>query len=154
MPDALCPRRHPASPRHQPARSATVSPPIIYFDGLCNLCDGFVRFILARDHRGRYRFAPLQGETARIRLDNRFTGTELQTIVLEEPRRFRVRSDAALTILTGLGGVWSLAGLLRIIPRRIRDAFYDHLARKRFEWYGRRDACRLPTVEEKQRFLP
>ena len=127
---------------------------IVYFDGLCNLCDGFVRFLLAHDRRRRYRFAPLQGETARSRLEGRFTGEELATVVLEEPKRFRVRSDAALAITSGLGGVWRLAALLRVVPRPLRDALYDHVARKRFEWYGRRDACRVPTPEEQDRFLP
>jgi predicted DCC family thiol-disulfide oxidoreductase YuxK len=126
---------------------------IIYFDGFCNVCDRFVRFLLKRDRRGRYRFAPLQGETALQRLEGRFSN-DPQTVVLEEPKRFRVRSDAALAILTGLGGVWRLAAVLRIIPRRLRDALYDHVARKRFEWYGRRDACRTPTASEQERFLP
>jgi predicted DCC family thiol-disulfide oxidoreductase YuxK len=126
---------------------------IIYFDGLCNLCDGFVRFLLARDKHQRYRFAPLQGETARVRLAERFV-YDPQTIVLEEPKRFRVRSDAALAILTGLGGVWRLTALLRVIPRRFRDALYNFVARKRLEWYGRRDACRVPTEAERERFLP
>ncbi|HEY9384608.1 MAG TPA: DCC1-like thiol-disulfide oxidoreductase family protein [Gemmatimonadales bacterium] len=128
--------------------------PIIYFDGLCNLCDGFVRFLVARDRRGRYRFAPLQGDTARTRLEGRFTGNELETLVLEEPRRFRIRSDAALEILSGLGGLWHLAVVLRIVPRPLRDALYDYVARKRFAWYGRRDACRIPTPDEARRFLP
>ena len=127
---------------------------IIYFDGLCNLCDGFVRFLLARDRHRRYRFAPLQGETARVRLEGRFTAGDLQTVVLEEPRRFRVRSDAALAILTGLGGIWHLAAVLRIVPRPLRDALYGYIARKRFDWYGRRDACRVPTPQEQERFLP
>ena len=128
--------------------------PIIYFDGLCNLCDGFVRFLLARDRHRHYRFAPLQGETARVRLEGRFTAGDLPTVVLEEPRRFRVRSDATLSILTGLGGIWRLAAVLRIVPRRLRDAVYDYIARRRFEWYGRRDSCRLPTPEEEKQFLP
>jgi predicted DCC family thiol-disulfide oxidoreductase YuxK len=127
---------------------------IIYFDGLCNLCDGFVRFVIRHDRRKRYRFAPLQGETARIRLGERFTEGGLQTLVLEEPKRFRIRSDAALAIVTGLGGLWRLAGVLRILPRRLRDAGYDYVARKRFVWYSRRHACRVPTTDEQQRFLP
>lgn len=127
---------------------------IVYFDGHCNLCDGFVRFLLARDRRRRYRFAPLQGETARSRLEGRFTGDALATVVLEEPKRFRVRSDAALAILAGLGGLWRLSAVLRVIPRPVRDALYDHVARKRFERYGRRDACRVPTPQEQERFLP
>jgi predicted DCC family thiol-disulfide oxidoreductase YuxK len=129
-------------------------PSIVYFDGLCNLCDGFVRLVLARDRRRRFRFASLQGETARRRLEGRFTGDALATVVLEEPRRFRIRSDAALAILAGLGGPWRLAGALRVIPRPLRDAMYDYVARKRFAWYGRRDACRIPTPEEAARFLP
>jgi len=131
-----------------------VTPSVVYFDGLCHLCDGFVRFVLARDRRRRFRFAPLQGETARRRLEGRFTGDALGSVVLEEPRRFRIRSDAALAILTGLGGPWRLAGALRIIPRLLRDAMYDYVARKRFAWYGRRDTCRIPTPEEAERFLP
>jgi len=131
-----------------------VTPSVVYFDGLCHLCDGFVRFVLARDRRRRFRFAPLQGETARRRLEGRFTGDAPGSVVLEEPRRFRIRSDAALAILTGLGGSWRLAGALRIIPRPLRDAMYDYVARKRFAWYGRRDTCRIPTPEEAERFLP
>lgn len=131
-----------------------MTPSVVYFDGLCHLCDGFVRFVLARDRRRRFRFAPLQGETARRRLEGRFTGDAPGSVVLEEPRRFRIRSDAALAILTGLGGSWRLAGALRIIPRPLRDAMYDYVARKRFAWYGRRDTCRIPTPEEAERFLP
>ena len=128
--------------------------PIIYFDGFCNLCDGFVRFLLPKDKHARYRFAQLQGETARLRLEGRFTGDTLETVVLEEPKRFRIRSDAAIAILTGLGGIWRLAAALRIIPRPLRDALYDYVARHRFRWYGRRDACRVPTGAERERFLP
>jgi len=127
---------------------------IIYYDGLCNLCDGLVRFVVKRDRRKRFRFAPLQGETARARLSDRFELEEMKTIVLEDPKRFRLRSDAALAIITGLGKGWRLAALLRIIPRPVRDWVYDWVARKRFQWYGRRDACRIPTAEEQERFLP
>ncbi|HEV8611986.1 MAG TPA: DCC1-like thiol-disulfide oxidoreductase family protein [Gemmatimonadales bacterium] len=128
--------------------------PIIYFDGRCNLCNSFVDFVIRHDRRRRFRFAPLQGETARKRLADRFTGAELATVVLEEPERFRIRSDAALAILTGLRGLWRLAGIFRLIPRRLRDALYDYVARKRFEWFGRRDTCRVPTPQERERFLP
>lgn len=128
--------------------------PIIYFDGVCNLCDGVVRFVVRHDRRRRFHFAPLQGETARIRLGERFTEGELKTLVLEEPKRFLIRSEAAIAILTGLGGVWWLAGVLKLIPRRLRDAMYDYVARKRFDWYGRRETCRIPTPDERELFLP
>ena len=77
-----------------------------------------------------------------------------QTLVLEEPKRFRVRSDAVLAILAGLGGLWRLTVVLRAIPRRLRDALYNFIARKRLEWYGRRDTCRVPSEAERERFLP
>ncbi|MGQ0701867.1 MAG: thiol-disulfide oxidoreductase DCC family protein, partial [Gemmatimonadales bacterium] len=125
----------------------------VYYDGLCNLCDSFVRFILARDRRARYRFAPLQGETARARLPGSLTQEELKTVVLEENGRWRFRSDAALAIMAGLGGLWKMLAVFRLVPRPFRDRLYDYVARKRFQWFGRRDACRVPTAEERARFL-
>lgn len=127
---------------------------LIYFDGLCGLCDRFVRFVVARDRRGRYRFTPLQGTTARTRLPESPDPGALTTVVLEEDGRFRVRSDAALAVLAGLGGLWRLAALLRVIPRPLRDAVYDWIAHHRFRWFGRREECRVPEPEERERFLP
>ena len=106
---------------------------IIYFDGYCGLCDRFVQFVLRRDRAGRYRFAPLQGSTARERVPSTLDPQASQTVILEDAGRFRVRSDAALAILSGLGGAWRLAALLRVIPRPLRDAVYDLVARKRVE---------------------
>ncbi len=140
--------------RPPPAGGPAVTGPIVYFDGVCNLCDGFVRFVLARDRRGRFRFASLQGETAGARLADRLKGDTAQTIILEDPERFRVRSDAALAILAGLGGLWPLAAGLRVFPRPLRDLVYNFIARHRYRWFGRRDACRVPTEEERARFLP
>ncbi|HLB54626.1 MAG TPA: DCC1-like thiol-disulfide oxidoreductase family protein [Gemmatimonadales bacterium] len=127
---------------------------IVYFDGLCPLCDGLVRFILPRDRHRRYRVAPLQGKTARDRLANRLTDQGQESVVLEEATRLRTRSDAAIAIVTGLGGGWKLAAVLRIIPRPLRDALYDFVARRRSTWFGRREACRIPDPETSHRFLP
>ena len=127
---------------------------IVYFDGLCPLCDGLVRFILPRDRHRRYRVAPLQGKTARDRLANRLTDQDQESVVLEEATRLRTRSDAAIAIVTGLGGGWKLAAVLRIIPRPLRDALYDFVARHRSTWFGRREACRIPDPETSHRFLP
>ena len=127
---------------------------IIYFDGYCGLCDRFVRFVLRRDRRARYRFAPLQGSTARERVPATLDPQASQTVILEEGGRFRVRSDAALAILSGLGGAWRLAGLLRIVPRPLRDAVYDLVARHRSRWFGRRAECRVPGPAGRDRFLP
>lgn len=127
---------------------------LIYYDGLCGLCDRFVQFVLARDRRGRYRFAPLQGSTARAGLPSRFHPESSQTVILEDDGRFRVRSDAALAIMAGLGGVWRATALLRLVPRPLRDAIYDWIARHRFRWFGRRNECRVPGPEARERFLP
>ncbi len=130
--------------------------PIVYYDGLCGLCDGFVRLIVARDREARFRFAPLQGETARARLGGSLTQEALRTVVLEEDPAapVRVKSDAALTILAGLGGGWRLVRALRVVPRPIRDWVYDLIARHRFRWFGKREECRVPSPDERDRFLP
>ena len=127
---------------------------IVYFDGYCGLCDRFVQFVLRRDRRARYRFAPLQGSTARELLPPGLDPETSQTVILEEGGRFRIRSDAALAVLAGLGGAWRLVGLLRIVPRPLRDAVYDLVARNRTRWFGRRDQCRVPGPAERDRFLP
>src|SRR5688500_19147497 len=98
----------------------------IYFDGYCGLCDRFVQFVLRRDRAARYRFAPLQGSTARERVPATLDPQASQTVILEEGGRFRLRSDAALAFLTGLGGAWRMDGLLWVILRPLRDA-YDAL---------------------------
>lgn len=127
---------------------------VVYFDGLCGLCDRFVMFVLPRDRNHRFKFAPLQGLTAQDRLRGRLSEEGLKTIVLEDAGTLRVRSDAVLAILSRLGGAWKLAGALRIVPRPIRDAAYDLIARRRYRWFGRREACRLPLPDERDRFLP
>ena len=126
--------------------------PIIYFDGYCGLCNGFVDFVMARDQVRRFRFAPLQGSTARARFGDP-GNVDPTTILLEEEGTVLERSTAALRIITGLGGGWRLAGVLRLIPRFIRDAVYDWVARNRYGWFGTRDTCRLPTAGERAVFL-
>lgn len=127
---------------------------IIYFDGVCGLCDRFVQFVIRHDRAGRYRFAPLQGSTARERVPSTLDPEASQTVIFEAGGRFRLRSDAALAILVGLGGAWRLAGLLRVVPRPLRDAGYDLVARHRSRWFGRRAECRVPQPAERDRFLP
>jgi predicted DCC family thiol-disulfide oxidoreductase YuxK len=127
-------------------------PPVIYFDGYCGLCNGFVDFVLARDRARRFRFAPLQGTTARARFGDPGE-VDPTTILLEEAGTVFDRSTAALRIITALGGIWGLAGMLRLVPRFIRDAVYDWVARNRYGWFGKRDSCRLPSSEERAVFL-
>jgi predicted DCC family thiol-disulfide oxidoreductase YuxK len=126
---------------------------IVYFDGVCNLCNRFVDFLVRHDRKGRYRFASLQGETARRRLPHGLTGPAPETIVLESSGELRFRSDAALAILSGLGGAWRAFGALRVVPRPLRDWVYQWIARNRFRWFGRRDTCRVPGPKERSLFL-
>jgi predicted DCC family thiol-disulfide oxidoreductase YuxK len=128
--------------------------PIVFFDGVCNLCNGAVNFLIDRDRAGRLRFAPLQGRTFEaVRLANPWLG-EVDSLVLADAAGVHVRSAAALGLLRYLGGPWRLlGGLGRLIPRPLRDWLYDRVARGRYRWFGRRDACRLPTPELRARFL-
>lgn len=138
----------------------TTSPAWVLFDGTCGLCDRAVRWLLARDRRGALRFATLEGEIAReVRQRHPELPRADETVVLvESPRseaeRVRVRSDAALRAMALVGGGWRpVAGLLRLVPRPLRDLVYGFVARRRARWFGRLDACRVPTPAELDRFL-
>ncbi|HEX9895259.1 MAG TPA: DCC1-like thiol-disulfide oxidoreductase family protein [Gemmatimonadales bacterium] len=128
-------------------------PPIVYFDGVCGLCNRFVDFLLRHDRHHRLRFAPLQGRTAAERL-GKTKGIDPTTIVLEAEGRMLDRSSAVLGVFHHLGGGWRATGLLRVVPRRLRDLIYDWIARHRYGWFGKREVCRLPTAEERSGFLP
>lgn len=127
---------------------------LVLFDGVCNLCNGAVNFIIDRDPAGYFRFAPLQSETAREHLKGTSVSSEnLDTIVLMEGGTTYVRSSAALRIARRLTAPWPLLSLFLAVPRPLRDAVYRQIATHRYDWFGRRDHCRLPTPELKNRFL-
>ena len=135
--------------------------PVLFFDGHCGLCNTFVDFVLARDRAVRFRFSPLQGETAaRLVPDDAVRPVSADdpapprsVVLCEEGAVFR-RSDAALRALAGLGGAWRAVHLLRAVPRPLRDAAYGFVARHRYRWFGRREVCRMPGPGERERFLP
>ena len=128
--------------------------PVLLFDGVCNLCNGSVQWILKRDHAGQFRFAALQSETGQQFLARFGMAQEdFDTVVLVDGDRIYNRSDAALEILRRLGMPWSLLAWLRWIPRPVRNAVYDWVARNRYRWFGRQQECLLPRPEWKGRFL-
>ena len=127
--------------------------PIVYFDGFCGLCNRFVDFLITTDRQRRLRFAPIQGRTAAERLAQA-PSADPTTIVLEDGGRTLEKSAAVLEILNQLGGVWRLSGIFRVVPRPVRDRLYDWVARRRYQWFGKKGVCRLPTAEEKAVFLP
>jgi predicted DCC family thiol-disulfide oxidoreductase YuxK len=134
---------------------------VVYFDGVCGLCNRFVDFVLSRDRRGAIRFAPLQGETAARVVSGEWQvasdGQEsVSTVVWQDSsgREF-VRSAAAVRVLWQLGRVWWLIGwLLWLIPLPLRDLGYRVIAANRYRLFGKKETCRMPTPAERVRFLP
>ena len=127
---------------------------VILFDGVCNLCNGFVQFVVARDPHARFRFAALQSEAAAALLRDAGVAAALpDSIVLVEDGGVYVRSTAALRIARHLRFPWPLASGLLVVPRFIRDAVYDYIAAHRYRWFGRRDACMVPTPDLQRRFM-
>jgi len=128
--------------------------PIIFFDGVCVLCNGFVDRMLRADRRGIFRFAPLQGETARALLPPQDDDPLRWSLLYLDEHGVHVQSDASLQICRRLGGAWWWLSLLRFIPRPLRDAAYRIVVRNRYHWFGQRATCRVPSPAERARFLP
>ena len=126
----------------------------VLFDGVCNLCNGSVLFVIDRDPAGYFHFVALQSETARRLLaEHDGPPPDLSSIVLVEEGRVYTRSTAALRIARRLTGPWRLLHVCLLVPRPVRDAVYDWVARNRYRWFGKEEACRLPSPELRARFL-
>ena len=124
------------------------------FDGVCNLCNASVRFIIDRDPRARFHFAALGSEAARSLLAAAGASGPLpDSIALVENGKVYTRSLAALRIARRLRFPWPVLWALVAVPRPVRDALYDWIARNRYRWFGRREECLLPTPELRARFL-
>ena len=133
---------------------STQDHPIILFDGVCNLCNGFVQFIINRDPQGHFRFAALQSETGQELLKkHQLSTSDIDTVVLIEKGQAFVRSDVALRIAPKLGGFWPGIKVFGILPVFIRDAIYNFVAARRYQWFGQKDQCMIPTPELKSRCL-
>ena len=128
--------------------------PLIIFDGVCNYCCGVVNFIIERDPSGVFRFAPFQSEAARRILGQYdYPVDTLDSFVLIEDGKLYTRSEAGLRVQKLLGGFHKLLYAFIVVPAPIRDAVYDYIARHRYEWYGKKDECMIPTPDIKSRFL-
>lgn len=127
---------------------------IVLFDGVCTLCNGFVNFVIDNDPEGYFRLGALQSDAARPYLQAAEQAVGAQdTVVLIENGQLYTRSSAALRVLRRLSLPWSLFYGLILVPKPVRDWVYDFIASRRYEWFGRRDHCRRPTPEVRQRFL-
>jgi predicted DCC family thiol-disulfide oxidoreductase YuxK len=132
----------------------TAEDAVIYFDGVCGLCNRLIDFVLPRDTRHVFRFAPLQGETAHRRLSPSDVEGLPSVVLADKNGTFR-ESSAVVRILRLLGGPWKLAaGLLWLIPRPIRNVGYRFVARRRYRWFGKKETCRMPAPDEREYFLP
>jgi predicted DCC family thiol-disulfide oxidoreductase YuxK len=131
-----------------------VAGPVILFDGVCNLCNGFVQFVIARDPQARFRFASLQSNAAAALLNCRIqNGPIPDSVLLVEDGRIYTQSTAALRVARGLGFPWNLSYGFLIFPKPLRDAVYDWVASNRYEWFGKRAVCMVPTPDLRARFL-
>lgn len=128
---------------------------IILFDGVCNLCNGVVQFVIRRDKQDTFRFAPLQSEVGeKLTSERGIDTTKVDSIILIEPGiAYYTKSDAALQIGKGLKGYRTLSSLLHVFPKGLRNLIYDLVARNRYKWYGKKDACMIPTPELQAKFL-
>jgi len=129
-------------------------PAIVYFDGVCNLCNTTVDFLIRRDRHRRLWFASLQSPRGRRDCGDPAEGAaDPQSVVLSYDGRFYYRSSGVLRAVALLGGMWRMVSVLRVIPPPLRDAVYRFVASRRYRWFGQRDTCRIPSEEERTRFL-
>lgn len=133
--------------------------PIVLYDGVCGLCNHLVQFLLKRDNRDRFRFASLQSEFARNLLKRHGADPhDLDTVYLvknygQPGESLLERSDGVLYMLDQLGGVWKLAVIGRVLPKKLRDAIYKMVARNRYRVFGKHESCMLPEPKHRARFL-
>lgn len=127
---------------------------VIFFDGVCNLCNSSVNFIIDRDSNRYFRYAALQSEAGQRFLNKHgLSATDFDSIVLYDGANVYQKSTAALRIAKKLDGIYPVLYAFIVIPVKIRDFFYTFIANNRYKWFGRREECRIPTPELKRLFL-
>lgn len=127
---------------------------IVLIDGVCHLCQGVVRFIIPRDPKARFLFAPLQSEVgAKLLSEAGLESGQLNTVILLENGKYYTESAAVLRIARKLRFPWPSAYICILVPRPLRDTLYRFVARNRYRWFGRDEQCMLPTPEIQRRFL-
>ncbi|GAK98138.1 hypothetical protein JCM19294_771 [Nonlabens tegetincola] len=127
---------------------------IILFDGVCNLCNGAVVFIIKRDKKDVFRFAALQSEIGeKLLRKHQIDPEKTDSIILVDDNNAFAKAGAALRIAQKLSGLWPALAILRIVPRFISNAVYDWIASNRYQWFGKKESCMIPTPELKAKFL-
>lgn len=128
--------------------------PIVFFDGVCGLCNHFIDFLFRKDKHDIFKVSPLQGELAKQLLEPQLVENEFKSIILRDAVGIHQGSTAVLRILARLGGIWRVLSWLQLLPEPFRDFFYYLVARNRYRIFGKKESCRIPTPEERVRFLP
>lgn len=127
---------------------------VVLFDGVCNLCNGLVNFLINRDQEGRLRFASLQSEAGRELVAGAGRDPDdIDTMIFIEGDALHERSEAVVRLLPHLRAPWRWLAWTRFVPRALRDPLYRFVAARRYRWFGRTDQCRLPTPDLAARFL-
>jgi predicted DCC family thiol-disulfide oxidoreductase YuxK len=125
---------------------------VVFFDGVCGLCNGFVDFVMSVDKEKKFKFSPLQSEFAQKNLPPEMTANLDSVVFLQDGKTFR-KSQAVIKILEDMGGIWSLAKIGKIFPESFLNSAYDLVAQNRYKIFGKKDSCRLPTPDERTRFI-
>ncbi|KIL80297.1 Conserved protein YuxK [Bacillus badius] len=127
--------------------------PVILFDGECNFCDSSVQFIIKNDPQGLFHFASLQSDTGQELLNKHNVPSDIDSMILIEGDKVYYKSAAALRICRHLRGAWKLLYAFIIVPRPIRNAAYDFIAKNRYKWFGKKESCMLPSPSVRARFI-
>lgn len=127
---------------------------IILFDGICNLCNQSVQFVIEHDNKNQFQFASLQSDFGQNFLkENNLDATQFDSVVFIEDNKFYTKSSAALKISKYLDGITSWLTIFMIVPKPLRDVVYSFIAKNRYRWFGKQESCWLPTPELKAKFL-
>ncbi len=136
--------------RDWPLRGGAMN--VIYFDGVCGLCNGFVDFIMKIDKKKQFQFSALQSDHAKNTLPAEYV-QDLDSVVVQIDGKTLRKSKAVFAVLKKLGGIWGLAGVAGVLPESFLNKAYDMVAENRYKIFGKKESCRLPTPEERARFL-
>lgn len=128
---------------------------VILFDGVCNLCSTAITTVIQYDKKNTFLFAAIQSESGKEITDSlKIDTNKIDAVILYEPGvSYDIKSTAALKVMTDFGGVWKVSKLLWIFPEFFRDMIYDYIAKNRYQWFGKKDQCMIPTTALKAKFL-
>ena len=128
---------------------------VLIFDGVCNLCQSSVNFVIRHDKNGRFQFTSAQSQTGiALQKQHHLNALDSETVVLIKDGIAYTKSDAAIEIAKHLDGGWKSLAIVKIVPKVIRDWGYQKIAANRYNWFGKKDSCMIPSAAIRSRFLP